>query len=250
MDRAYYKQYYYLERNHWWFVVRSALIEKCLALHIDKQRPLKILNIGIATGATSVMLEKFGEVISSEYDKETCELVREELGMEVIEASVTQLPFEDESFDLVCAFDVIEHVQDDSKAIEEMKRTCKKGGFVAVTVPADMALWSRHDEINHHFRRYNLQEVKTLTRESGLNTVYASYFNTLLYPLILAARKLKNLFSKNQKPTSDFDLKVPDFVNSGLKLIFSAEKWWFGRKNMPFGVSLMWIGKKNDEPQG
>ncbi|MBK8622088.1 MAG: class I SAM-dependent methyltransferase [Saprospiraceae bacterium] len=246
MDRQYYKQYYSLERNHWWFVVRSALIRQCLDMHLPKSRPLQILNIGIATGATSQMLSHFGEVISSEYDEETCRFVKEELGIEVIQASVTDLPFENDTFDLVCAFDVIEHVEEDAPGVIEMKRVCKKNGFIAITVPADMALWSQHDVINHHFRRYNLNEISDLMSKPGLSATYSGYFNTILYPPVLLVRKLKNIFTNSKKPASDFDMSLPGWTNYLLKTVFSIEKWWFGKLQMPFGVSIMWLGQKKE----
>lgn len=244
MERSYYRQYYELERNHWWFVVRSSLIKQCLEKHLPETRNLSILNIGTATGATSGMLDSFGKVVSSEYDHETCVFLREELGMEVTEASVTALPFDNESFDLVCAFDVIEHVEDDTLAFLEMKRVCKKNGFIAVTVPADMDLWSQHDEINHHFRRYELKGIQKLVKKAGLRVVYESYFNTWLYPPVLLVRKFKKVFGRKEKPASDFDMKMPAWINTVLKQVFSFEKLWFGRKKMPFGVSIMWLGKK------
>lgn len=250
MERSYYRRYYALERNHWWFVVRSSLIRQCLDIHLPVKQNLHILNIGTATGATSLMLETFGKVVSSEYDHETCVFLREELGMAVTEASITALPFEDESFDLVCAFDVIEHVEDDNQAVQEMKRVCKKGGFIAITVPADMALWSQHDVINHHFRRYEISGVQALLSVKGLNTVYESYFNTLLYPPIRLVRMLKKMFGSQDQPASDFEVKMPEWINFLLSSVFSLEKKWFGRKKMPFGVSIMWLGKKNDEPLG
>lgn len=190
------------------------------------------------------MLEYFGTVTSSEYDHETCRFVKEELGMEVIQASITDLPFEDNFFDLVCAFDVIEHVEEDAIGVSEMKRVCKTDGFIAITVPADMALWSQHDVINHHFRRYTLTEINELMKKTGLFVSYVSYFNTILYPPVLLVRKLKNIFSKHKKPSSDFDMLLPGWINNILKWIFSIEKIWFGKKKMPFGVSLMWLGQK------
>lgn len=244
MERSYYRLYYQLERNHWWFVVRSSLIRQCLDIHLSGKKNLHILNVGTATGATSKMLESYGEVVSSEYDHETCVFLREELGMEVTEASVTELPFEDETFDLVCAFDVIEHVEDDNRAVQEMKRVCKKGGYLAITVPADMALWSQHDVINHHFRRYELKGIQTLVRKAELRMVYESYFNTLLYPPVLLVRKCKKAFGSKEKPVSDFDIKLPEWINAAFKQVFSLEKLWFGRKKMPFGVSILWLGKK------
>jgi SAM-dependent methyltransferase len=244
MERSYYRQYYALERNHWWFVVRSSLIRRCLGIHLPEQKNRRILNIGTATGATSDMLAYFGEVVSSEFDHETCVFLREELGMDVTEASVTELPFDDESFDLVCAFDVIEHVEDDSRAMLEMKRVCKKGGFIAITVPADMDLWSQHDVINHHFRRYELKGIQTLAKKAGLKLVYESYFNTILYPPVLLVRKIKKAFGRKEKPASDFDMKMPEWIHAVLKQVFSFEKRWVGKKKMPFGVSILWLGKK------
>jgi len=91
------------------------------------------------------MLEKFGDVTSIEYDEDCCQFLNEVLHIPALQGSITELEFEDNSFDLVCAFDVIEHVEDDSKAASEMLRVCKKDGLVFATVPAFMLLWSEHD---------------------------------------------------------------------------------------------------------
>lgn len=245
MDRQYYQQYYNLERTNWWFVVRSSLIKQCLQINIKPKDNRHILNIGVATGATSIMLEHFGKVVSSEYDSETCLFLKEELGMDVIEASATDLPFANGTFDWVCAFDVIEHIEDDARAVEEMIRVCKPGGFVAITVPADMALWSAHDVINHHFRRYNKKEIKNLFQGKHIVDIYSGYFNTVLYPLIWMARKFNNIFVKNKIPTSDFDKNIPGWMNKVFYFLFSLEKLWFGRLRIPFGVSIMFLGKKD-----
>ena len=107
----YYYQYFYLERNNWWFHVRFEIIKQTIQRYVFNGTPLKILNIGVATGAGSDMLSVFGNVVSSEYDEETCRFLKDELKIDVIQASVTALPFADNTFDLVCAFDVIEGVQ-------------------------------------------------------------------------------------------------------------------------------------------
>ncbi|MBK8078922.1 MAG: class I SAM-dependent methyltransferase [Saprospiraceae bacterium] len=244
MDRNYYRQYYDLERSNWWFVARSSIISQCLEIHTEPLSPKKILNIGVATGATSDMLKKFGTVISSEFDAETCTFLRQVLKMEVIEASVTELPFPDNEFDLVCAFDVIEHVENDEQAMEEMKRVCKKGGYVAITVPADKNLWSPHDVINHHFRRYSLSEMENLVSARKLQIMYISCFNSILYWPIRFVRFFKNLIQKKDAPTSDFDTALPALFNHFLLRLFSFEKTWLGKKKISFGVSLICICKK------
>jgi ubiquinone/menaquinone biosynthesis C-methylase UbiE len=130
-------------------VVRLEILKQELQkIIVSNNQKLKILNIGIATGKTSEMLAEFGEVTSIEYDSVCAEFVRQKLNIEVIEGSILELPFEDNYFDFVCAFDVVEHVENDKKAISEMKRVCKQKGKICITVPAFQSLWSHHDEIN------------------------------------------------------------------------------------------------------
>jgi SAM-dependent methyltransferase len=157
MQHEYYKEYYDLERKHWWFIAREKILSNYLSKLTEEKhfntKELKILNIGCGPGRTSEMLNKFGQVISVEYDKFCCEFTAKKTGLEIINASITELPFENNTFDIVCGFDVIEHVEDDSLGVSEMKRVAKKEGVIMITVPAFMSLWSRHDEINHHYKK-------------------------------------------------------------------------------------------------
>src|SRR5579864_7790542 len=110
MDSEYLKLYYKLEREHWWFRIREKILRQQLAKTLPPNKQLKILNVGAATGRTSEMLMDFGEVTSVEFDRDSCQFLRDVLHIEVTEASVTSLPFEDQSFDVICVFDVLEHV--------------------------------------------------------------------------------------------------------------------------------------------
>ncbi len=168
MDRAYYDEYYFLERNHWWFEVRSKIIDDRISKIISSASNLSILNIGVATGATNHFLKGYGNVTSVEYDRECALFTYKMSGDPIIVASIEDLPFRTGSFDMVCAFDVIEHVEDDIGAVSEMQRVCKIGGNVIISVPAFMILWSHHDEINQHIKRYKLGEVTTLFNNSAL----------------------------------------------------------------------------------
>ena len=156
MNINYYKEYAQLEREHWWFKVRGKIIIKLITSCIEssENKQLNILNIGAATGKTSEMLSTFGKVTSLEYDQDCCDYAKKQFNMTIINGSILDLPFKDDEFDLVCAFDVIEHVEDDLLGIQEMKRVCNSGGLIVLTVPAYMFLWSQHDEVNHHYRRY------------------------------------------------------------------------------------------------
>jgi ubiquinone/menaquinone biosynthesis C-methylase UbiE len=248
MQRDYYIQYYHLERKNWWFLVRLSIIRQAIKKNVYQGNPLKILNIGVATGASSDMLSLFGDVVSSEYDEETCRFLKENLNIEVIQASVTDLPFEDNSFDLVCAFDVIEHVEDDVKAYAEMKRVCKITGHIATTVPAFMVMWSNHDVVNHHFRRYTKKGIFQLLVQNQLKVTYSSYFNTILFLPVLLFRTINNVINKNKIPKSDFHKETPTIINQILKTIFSLELHLLKFIKFPFGVSYINISEKVKSP--
>jgi len=250
MDRLYYKEYYHLEREHWWFSARLNILENKVKQILVNKPAAQILNIGIATGATSIMLQKYGAVTSLEYDKECCEYVRDKCNIEVINGSMTELPFDSNQFDLVCAFDVVEHIEDDSTAITELKRVMKTNGRFFLTVPAFMFLWSEHDEINHHFRRYTRNNFKSLLTGHGLFLTYSSYFNFLLFIPIAVVRVLQNAFTnknkKNSDKKSDFEgMNSSGLLNSLLRFVFLLEKPLLSMGILlPFGVSVMAIGKK------
>ncbi|WP_235296116.1 class I SAM-dependent methyltransferase [Portibacter marinus] len=252
MEAYYYKAYYQLEREHWWFRARLEILSSMISNRIYKGKSLKILNAGVATGATSKMLESFGEVTSLEYDKDCCHFLKEELKMDVIQGSLTDLPFKDNSFDLVCAFDVIEHIQDDQKAVHEIKRVLKQDQKFFVTVPAYQFLWSEHDEVNYHFRRYTRTQLGKLFSEAGLRVNLKSYFNAILFPPIALVRTLSKLLpnknTESQENRSDFEKYTPGSLSDKvLYRIFKTERFFLKRGvRFPFGVSILMIGEKAD----
>lgn len=249
MDKGYYKKYYDYERNHWWFKVRADILMERVRDLAKGRTDFKILNVGVATGRTTELLKEFGEVTSVEYDKDCCEFLREQLNLEVINASITDLPFEKDSFDLICAFDVIEHVEDDQKSVDEMIRVCKEEGTVFVTVPAFMDLWSHHDEINHHQRRYLLPNLSSLFKEKN-GKINSTYFNTILFIPIYLVRKGLKLFPSlrgkgKENAESDFALMESNALNKILYGIFSIEKFLLRYMKFPFGVSILLTFKRS-----
>lgn len=254
MQHNYYKEYYELERNHWWFVAREKILSNYIhkLLHLEKftHTNLNILNVGCGPGRSSEYLSKFGQVTSIEYDKFCCEFASEKTGLEIINGSITALPFENNTFDLVCAFDVIEHVEDDQLAVNELKRVTKNNALVLITVPAFMSLWSHHDVINHHFKRYKIKEVNQLfDSTSDGKKVFDTYFNTLLFLPICFFRKVSNLLKLGEKRKgsgSDFEAFKPGVLNTILYKIMCFESGIINKKiRFPFGVSIMYNWKKN-----
>lgn len=251
MDPSYYREYYDNERRHWWFRGRERIlkgqVERLLAAGMISRAP-RILNIGAATGRSSEWLGEFGPVSSLEYDRDCCEMTRARTGLDIVHGSILALPFADSGFDLVCAFDVIEHVGDDRLAVAEMQRVTRSGGIVFVTVPAYNWLWSEHDDVNHHHRRYTRRSLLSLF--SHLPVEFLSGFNSLLFPPIAGHRLLRRLFSVkllnkdyDRRPRSDF--RSTDGRLAGmLEAVFRSERLWLNRGlPCPFGVSIMLLAR-------
>jgi SAM-dependent methyltransferase len=249
MDKLYYKEYYKLEREHWWFKARLGILELLThQLRYKIKNSPKILNAGAATGATSIMLKKYGDVLSLEYDEDCATFLSEILDEKVLNNSLTNLPIDQESLDLVCAFDVIEHIEEHEEAIKEVNRVLKCDGYIFLTVPAFNFLWSKHDEINHHFRRYKLKDLKKILKENGFIVEYSSYFNFFLFfPIFIIRLFSKVLPTKKRADStgSDFEKFSSTVINKLLYKIFLSESALLKRKmNLPFGVSAIIIGKK------
>lgn len=250
MEKNYYKEYYHLERSHWWFLARADILMTHISQIFQDRKDLKILNIGAATGRSSELLTQFGDVMSVEYDKNCYDFVKNTLDIPIVNGSILDLPFEDEQFDLVCAFDVIEHVIDDHLAVSEMRRVCKKNGVMCVTVPAFMFLWSEHDMVNHHYRRYTSAILRGVFGKTDTN-IFHSYFNFwLFFPIAvfrLIAKVLPAKKKSNQEETgSDFGAFNNHFLNTLFYRIFRSENFLLKRFiNLPVGISILSSWRKN-----
>lgn len=246
MNTDYLQKYYHYERNHWWFQVRERIIVQQLNVSLPTGKGLKILNAGCATGRSSQMLQQYGEVTSVEKDHDTCMFVRDVLGLPVLECDLEALPFEDEYFDVVCIFDVIEHVDQQEHAISELSRVCKPGGVIYCSVPAYNFLWSRHDEVNQHMRRYTRRGIK-LVLEKGFAVEYSTYFNIILFFPILVKRKILQRVQKSKEEVSDFESNKTlngRFFSFFFKRFFSIELLLLRFFKLPFGVSVLLRGRK------
>lgn len=251
MEPRYYDEYYRNEREHWWFRARERILQGQLALERRQGRlppQPRLLNIGAATGRSSEWLAECGSVTSLEYDPDCCRLTRERTGLEIVEGSILDLPWEDGTFDAACAFDVIEHVEDDARAAQEMCRVVRPGGLLFVTVPACGFLWSEHDEINHHFRRYSLRELRE--RFAACEVLRCCGFNSVLFAPIALHRLVRRLMPSRQEEglRSDFSRSRFSLVEPLLERLFETERWWLDRGVGPsWGVSALLVARRPRE---
>src|ERR1700694_4954563 len=166
MDRDYELQTHRAEDRHWWYRGRREVLERVIA-DIGLPASARILDAGCGSGRNMLEMARRGNVAGVELSSASAELARARESGEVIEGSVMELPFEDGSFDLATSLDVIEHLDDDLGSLRELRRVVAPGGSLLVTVPAYPWLWSHHDEINHHRRRYTRRSLARVAGQGG-----------------------------------------------------------------------------------
>jgi SAM-dependent methyltransferase len=241
MDRQTYNRMRLLQAGHWWFRGKRKILAGLIgALSLPK--PAEVLEVGCGPGGNLPMLGQFGEVTGLEPDEDSRAFAAQNTGFKVESGLLPDgLPFAPETFDLVCAFDVIEHIDDDHGSVKALAKLLKPGGYMATTVPAQPWMWSRHDELHHHKRRYTMAPYRALFEAAGMEVVKASYFNTLLFPPIAAIRALKML---TKSTAADDDAMPSAPVNGLLAAVFGAELGWLKHASLPTGVSIVLIARR------
>jgi len=244
MDQEFYSEYSQIEDRHWWFRGRREIFTRLLAPLADGPR-LRILDIGFGTGAMLVFLARYGSVVGMDMSVEAIRFARTRCNLPMLLGDITQIPLETASFDLVTAFDIIEHVDDDAAAIKELARVCRPGGHTLLTVPAFQFLWGNQDVVSHHRRRYTLAQFEQLVRAAGFVPRRLSYFNALLFPAVAAVRVARRLRGEPKgEVKSDFTMTKPGLVNDTLARVFAAEGWLLARWRLPVGVSIVCLAER------
>jgi SAM-dependent methyltransferase len=199
----------------------------------------RILDAGCGSGRNMVELARHGEITGIELSPTSVRLARARNCGEVLEGSVLDLPFPEGAFDLVVSLDVIEHLQDDAGALRELRRVTRPGGALLVTVPAYQWLWSGHDEVNHHHRRYNRRTLLAAAVSAGWRAERSTHFNSLLLPIAILLRALERFKPSTTK--SSLDLWVPPApLNWALRQPLHLEAALIGRGgSIPAGLSLL-----------
>ena len=249
MEERYYEEYFEVEDRHWWFAGRRRIFLRLLDRHLGpaEGRPRRVLDAGCGTGTMLRHLARYGEPEGMDADARAVELCHQRGLDRVRLVESPPLPWEDGTFDLVTALDVVEHADDDRALLRELARVTRPGGLVLVSVPAFTWLWGPQDEISHHKRRYVARELEQRVRGAGLEPRHVSYFNTLLFPPIAAVRLLRPLLPRRSgELRSDFELTKPGRLNDLLGRVFGAEARAVERLRLPFGVSILAVAARPD----
>lgn len=247
MDALEYDKMYRLEESNWWYAGRRDIVLK-IADQIKNsgylaEKPMRILDAGCGTGLNLKYLQSRGDSVGLDISEDALGFSRARGVRSLICASADKLPLMNKSFDLVLALDVIEHIEDDNSVIREFNRVLSPGGWLIITVPAFMSLWSEHDVAVHHKRRYALHELINILKSGGFRIEWASYWNFFLFMPVYGMRLLKR--NSRSKPKKQTDLiELPCLINRILLGLLKIENCIIRKVGFPIGVSIICVCKK------
>lgn len=230
------------EDVHWWFVARREILTDCL-LQLNLPTQANVLEVGCGTGGNLNMLEQFGLVHGIEMDPQALNLANQKSSHRHL---LTQgkcpddLDFGDKTFDLICLFDVLEHIEHDTQTLAFLKKRLSPNGKIIITVPAHPWMFGPHDQHLHHHRRYTKSQLGQVLAQAGLAPVRLSYFNCLLFPLAALTRIFEKIFHNKQATGTNIPAQP---LNAFFKTIFASERALLRHSNLPFGVSFLCIAK-------
>ena len=242
MDPALERQLLAAEEDHYWFRGRRRIVGDAIRA-LPLPAGSELLDAGCGGGRNLVELARFGDVSAIEPSPPSFEKASGRGIGRVLRASLEEMPFPDESFDLITCLDVIEHVQDDLAGLATLRRVVRPGGFLIVTVPAYRWLWSEHDRVNHHYRRYDRRSLSRVAAAAGWAPLRSTYFNSLLLPAAAAYGLLERLgVRKLSRPTAKFLTATPSWLNRALEVPLAVEAALLrAGLSIPAGLSLLTV---------
>ncbi len=235
MEAKAYEDMASVQSRHWWYRARRTILADYIA-SLGLSPGSALLEVGCGTGGNIGMLEEYGYVTAVERDDFARESAIDLTGIEVVNDQLPELASIGKKFDLLCLFDVLEHVEQDRESLIKLKSLLKPGGTLLITVPAYQWLYGRHDEVLHHHRRYRRSKLAGMLTEVGYRVSYASYFNSILFPIVAITRTIE-LISKPEVPLGS---KMPGRLpNALLYHVFKIERLILRLIRIPFGTSIL-----------
>jgi SAM-dependent methyltransferase len=243
VEETAYRQFVELEESHFWFVGRRRIFAHLLDRATGGRRDMVVLDVGCGAGGMFALLSRYGEVTGIDSSSELVEFCHGR-GLDRVKlGSAYELPVDAQTVDLVTLFDTIEHVPDDERALRECRRALAPGGLLFISTPAYQFLYANNDRVAHHVRRYTARGLRNKLRRAGFDTVKVSYFNTLLFPVILPTVLAKKAHERFVDPGERTNLshRLNPLVNRLLAGTMSSERHLLSRVSLPFGHSIVAI---------
>jgi SAM-dependent methyltransferase len=235
------RQFVELEKTHFWFVGRRRIFFHLLDRQLAGRTDATVLDVGCGAGGMLEPLGRYGEVTGVDSSEELVEFCHERGFAHVRVGSAYELPAAPGSADLITLFDTIEHVPDDARVLRECRRALAPGGLVFISTPAYQFLYANNDRVAHHERRYTARALRRKLVAADLEPVQVTYFNTLLFPVILPAVLAKKVRERFSDPGDETNLShtLSPPVNRALALTMGAERHLLSHVSLPFGHSII-----------
>lgn len=243
MNTSEYAEMYKLESFYWWFVARRRLLDSLVTVIAREFKTATILDVGCGTGMNFSILSKHGETFSTDASEDALRFSKGRGIGGLVRSSVASLPFVSSAFDIVTALDMLEHVDDDLGALDELLRVTREKGVLLITVPAYGFLWSEHDEALHHRRRYAASELRNKLTNAGFEVERITYYITFLFFPILFMRFVQSV-TRTSIHAKTSHVILPNWLNSFLIAILGFERFLLRWINFPFGVSLVCLARR------
>ena len=244
MEVAEYEKMYKFEEGYWWWIGKREIV-KCILNRLNLNFT-NILDAGCGTGLNLNYLKHYGSVIGLDFSKEALNFCKLRENKNLIQADAEKVPFKEDTFDLITALDLLEHL-DDGNVLKEFYRVLKPNAYLIITVPAFKFLWSKHDEALHHKRRYNKGQLKDILEQNGLILKKITYWDFFLFLPIVVLRLAKKKAMKKQEVKTDVE-RLPNFVNRFFTSVLKVESHPISHDvNLSFGTSIVCICEKRGE---
>jgi SAM-dependent methyltransferase len=246
MDKQYELKYHRLEKDYWWFRGRRDIIFRLLR-RLDISYSSKIIDLGCSGGLLIDFLKKKGyrNIFGIDISREAILECRKNGIKDTFVRNCINTKFKDEEFDILIASDILEHIETDSEALEEWNRILKTNGILIVFVPAFDFLWSKHDEVNHHYRRYSQVKLVNDLKKHDFAILKISYWNFSLFIPVSFIRIIQRFTSKIRKVNGDQLFRLPYMVNKALTCMLEMENRLLEKTLIyPYGLSVFAVAKK------
>ena len=238
MEVAEYEKMYKFEEGYWWWIGKREIVKGIInRLNSDFRT---ILDVGCGTGLNLIYLKHYGTVIGLDFSKEALDFCKLRAAENLIQADAEKVPFKDDTFDLITALDLLEHL-DDGDVLKEFHRVLKPNAYLVVSVPAFKFLWCKHDEVLHHKRRYNKDQLGGILEQNGFLIKKITYWNSFLFLPIVMMKLIKRKAMKKQELKTDVE-ELPNIVNMIFAFILRIESHLISHVNLPVGVSVICVG--------
>lgn len=242
MSESFFDELYRREKTHWWFSCRRRLAADALQRYRMKT-PGRILDMGCGAGAMLDELQRFGTEFGLDLSATALRYCKSRGHTRLTFGMGENLPYREGTFAGVVSLDVVEHIDDDARTLQNLHRLCAADAVVVITVPAMPWLWTTRDDRLLHKRRYTRPQLVALAHGAGFGVVKCSYYGVFYFPIVAAVVLVNHLLGRYPDVKDDVP-SVNPVLNGIFRRLLLLEQWFMRWIDYPFGVSLFCVLRK------